>query len=142
MSELLLSAAWEKQDNEDIEIYTARVAIQHEAWWQLTRKRGQCYMVKFRDNDIRPMWEDDIDIEYIRKEIMSPSNMPLDCPLCQPYDHFNISINQYDNRRYLTKIVQPKYPEGFIDKEGVWAKCPCRKKGEDRKYLKFKGMMK
>jgi hypothetical protein len=37
----------------------------------------------------------------------------------------------------MVKVVNPKYPEGFIDQGGVWMKCPCILKGEDRKWLKF-----
>ena len=141
-NELLMSTEWEISPGESPEIFTTRVKVQKETWWQMTRNHGQCYMVKFGDDDIRPMWEDQINSGKLAEVIKSPTGMPLDCPLCQPYDHFDVTVNQYDIRRYLTKIVHPRYPEGFIDKEGTWVKCVCLKKGEDRKFLKFKGMRK
>lgn len=140
MSDLLTSIEWEQQPNETIEIYMARTETQKETWRLMVRHRGQCYMVKFGDNDIRPMWEDQIDTGKLAEIIKSPIGMPLDCPLCQPYDNFDNVANIYRNRRYMTKIINQRYPEGFVDREGVWIKCPCLKKGEDRKYLKFKAM--
>lgn len=138
--ELLTSTEWQLKPDESQEIFAARITIQKESWWQMTRNHGQCYMVKFGNDDIRPMWEYQINIGELAEIIKSPTGMPLDCPLCQPYDYFDCIINQYVQRRYLTKIINPRYPEGFIDKTGTWIKCPCLKKGEDRKFLKFKGM--
>jgi hypothetical protein len=135
--DILLSINWTQQSGEPDEVYTARMVAQKSALHDMILHKGNCYMVKFGEDDIRPMWENQIDSEVLRKQVPSPLTMPLDCPLCQPYDHFDITANNYDTRRYLTKIINPKYPEGFIDKGGVWTKCPCQIKGEARKYLKF-----
>lgn len=142
IEELAVSTAWLAKEGEDIDIYRTRIEMQRQTWRDAVRHKGQLYLIKFNDFDIRPMWEEQIDAEKLRGEVYSPLSMPLDCPLCQPYDHFDISINAYAERRYLTKIVNQRYPEGFIDKEGVWVKCACILKGEARKWLKFKNMTK
>jgi hypothetical protein len=137
MMELLTSTEWQRNENETEDIFTVRKATQLNTWQQMKRKRGNCYLVKFGNNDIRPMWEDQIDSKKLVEMVQSPTSIPLDCPLCQPYDYFDTTIGQYKYRRFMAKVVNPKYPEGFIDKEGVWMKCPCLKKGPERKNLKF-----
>ena len=140
MEELLLSKTWQQQDGELPEAYMVRTDLQFQTWRDMVRKHGHCYMVKFGDNDIRPMWEDQIDSEVLVREITPPTFVPFDCPLCQPYDNFDITVGRYIDRRYLTRVVHPKYPDGFIDKSGVLMKCPCLIKGDKRKWLKFKKM--
>jgi len=140
MDDLVLSISWQSKQNETSELFILRKELQFKTWYNTIKRRGNLYMMKFGEKDVRPMWEDQINISELVNLIKSPALVPFDCPLCQPYDYFDVQEGQYVQRRYLTKIVHPKYPEGFIDKEGVWAKCPCILKGEERKYLKFKGM--
>jgi len=140
MNELLISTTWETKENEPQEIYATRMEIQKQEFRDMRYRHGNCYMVKFADGDIRPMWEDQIDREKLRQSVYTPTGIPLDCPLCQPYDYWDSIASRFTERRYLTKIIHFRYPEGFIDKEGVWTKCPCLIKGEDRKRLKFLGM--
>ena len=137
---LTTSMEWAQREGETIELFTLRKELQFKIWHDITKKRGHLYMVKFGEGDIRPMWEDNINVTELVHSMKSPAIIPFDCPLCQPYDYFDIQIGQYIQRRYLTRIIYPKYPEGFIDKNGVWTKCCCILKGESRKYLKFKGM--
>ena len=137
---LTTSQEWQIQENETAEVFTLRKELQLKTWYEIVRKHGHLYMVKFGEDDIRPMWENKINVPELVKSIPSPALIPHDCPLCQPYDYFDIHTGQYVQRRHLTKIVHPKYPEGFIDRGGVWVKCVCILKGEDRKYLKFQGM--
>lgn len=139
---LITSQEWQQQENETIEVFILRKELQFKTWHDIIKKRGQLYMLKFGEDDIRPIWEEQIDVPVLVASMKSPALIPYDCPLCQPYDYFDIQAGQYVQRRYLAKIVHPKYPEGFIDKEGVWVKCVCFLKGEDRKYLKFKNMKK
>lgn len=138
MTDLLLSTEWQPKPDEPMDIFAARMETQKTYWRGMVRLHGNCYMIKFGDNDIRPMWEDQVDTEELAAKIKSPTGIPLECPLCQPYDQFDYTANQYVVRRYITKVINPRYPEGFIDKEGAWQKCVCLKKGEARKYLKFK----
>jgi hypothetical protein len=133
-----LSVNWKIKANESVEIFNLRIHIQTQEWQNTVRQHGNIYLIKFGENDIRVLQEDQIDIEELVKQIVQPIYVALDCPLCQPYDHFDVQTMQYVERRYLTKIVYPKYPEGFIDKEGVWCKCCCTLKGERRKWLKFR----
>lgn len=137
MNELLLSTTWQRRPEEKDEIFLARIEAQKMKWLDLLKNHGQCYMVKFGEGDIRPMWEDSIHRGKLRSQVPSPIGVPLDCPLCQPYDLFDPVLGKYDHRRYLTKVIYPRYPEGFIDKEGVWIKCPCLKKGDERRFSKF-----
>lgn len=141
MEDILLSISWQPIPGETQEIYTARLASQRQIFKDLVFRHGRCYMVKFGPEDIRPMWEDQINLEELRRQIKSPGNDELDCPLCQPYDHWDSTIGRYTEQRYLTRIIHYIYPEGFIDKTGVWTKCPCLITGEKRKKLKFKGMI-
>lgn len=140
MIEFLSSENWQRKKDETIEIYHARIESQKTTWHNMCKQHGNMYMVKFGEEDTRPMWEDQINVEELVSQLPSPSGRPLDCPLCQPYDTFNYELGKYLVRRFLTKIINPNYPEGFIDKEGVWIKCPCIIKPEKRKYLKFQGM--
>jgi len=126
------STDWLAKENEPPEIFVARLKLQLKEWSDTVRRHGNCYMVKFGAEDIRPMWEDQINIGELARAIEQPAFTVLDCPLCQPYDLSG-------ERNYLTRIIHPKYPEGFVDKTGVWIKCACLTKGESRKYLKFKG---
>jgi len=137
-----LSVNWQIKPNEDTEVFKLRIELQTQEWQRMVRQHGHLYMIRFGENDIRPTQEDQIDTAELVKLIVQPVFIALDCPLCQPYDHFDIHTSSYSDRRYLTKIVHPRYPEGFIDKDGVWTKCPCLIKGEDRKWLKFKGTRK
>ncbi len=134
--DLLLSKAWKPKPEESLEIFTSRVEIQKIQLRDYMRQHGKCYMVKFGLDDVRPMWEDQIDSKILIEQIKSPTGLPYDCPLCQPYDNFDI-VTRVAYRRYLTKIVHPSYLEGFIDSSGVWQKCACLLKGEERKWLKF-----
>lgn len=140
MNELLISTAWEAKENESQEIYTIRIEQQKQEFRNMRYRHGNCYMVKFNEGDIRPMWEDQMNLEKLRQEVYTPTGIPLDCPMCQPYDHWDPVTLRFTERRYLTKIIHFRYPEGFIDKEGVFTKCPCLIKGENRKRLKFLGM--
>ncbi len=131
--ELPVSAEWKRGVEESDILFLAREKQQRTMWKNLVHKYGQCYMIKFDDNDIRPMWEDQIDVKNLIEQIKQPTFSSLSCPLCQPYDMTN-------ERTYLTKIINPDYPEGFVDKAGVWKKCVCILKGEERRFLKFKRM--
>ena len=134
---MLLSTNWQQQIDEPTDVFSARIKVQNSSWQNNIQIHGNCYMIKFGECDIRPMFEDQIDVELLRQQVISPSSRSFDCPLCQPYDNFNYTTNQYEDRRHLTRIINPGYPSGFIDKEGVWCKCPCLLKGEKHKKLKF-----
>lgn len=136
ITELIISDSWKPKADEPLDVFAARVEAQRTQLRDYMRKHGKLYMVKFAEDDVRPMWEDQIDSNILRVQIPSPTGFPYECPLCQPYDGVDMVTKQPD-RRYMTKIVDPKYPEGFIDQGGVWCKCPCILKGEDRKWLKF-----
>ena len=140
IDDLSLSTSWELQENETPDVFVLRKELQFKTWYDMIKKHGQLYMVKFGIDDIRPIWEDHINISELVKLIKSPALVSFDCPLCQPYDNFDIQAGQYVQRRYLAKIIHPRYPEGFADREGVWRKCCCLLQGEDRKWLKFQGM--
>ncbi len=140
VDKLLYQEAWEQGKDEKIEDFGARKDLQREQLYQSERIHGHCYMIKFGDDDLRPIWESQLDMADLSRRILSPIGMPLDCPLCQPYDHWDKLQNRYTDRRFMTKIIDPKYPEGVVDRGGVWAKCPCLLKGDARKNLKFKGM--
>ena len=101
----------------------------------MKRSYGPCYMVKFGDDDIRPMWENQISISNLKQEIKPPWGEHYDCPLCQPYDDPELR-----ERRNMCKVVIPKYSGGAIDEEGVLMKCPCilDKRNRVKKELKFK----
>lgn len=138
MDELCYSETWKQGKEEDALTFNTRKVTQTKVLYDMRRKHGQCYLVKFGEEDIRPMWEDVIDINQLSKDILSPMGTVLDCPLCQPYDNWNTMEGHYDSRRYMCKIVNPKYPEGVIDRGGVWQKCACVCEPEKKKYLKFK----
>ena len=136
--DLICSELWERADKEDEKAFQLRILSQKKQFKAYMRQHGRCYLVKFEENDIRPIWEDQIDIVNLIKELHSPMGSSFDCPLCQPYDIWDNVVTQYTGKNYLTKIVNPKYEDGFIDKGGVWLKCPCLVKGEDRHNFKFK----
>ena len=99
----------------------------------MKRAHGHCYMIKFGEDDIRPMWEDQISIKQLRQEIKSPWGDQYDCPLCQPYDDPETKA-----RRNMCRIVIPKYVGGAIDEEGVLCKCPCILGAKKRQFMRLK----
>jgi len=138
---LLYRAAWDKPTaNENTNQFIMRLNVQMKQIHTTIRQHGLCYMIKFSDEDIRPMWEDQIDFKELYEKILSPIGVPLDCPLCQPYDYWDMQECHYTDRKYMTKIVYPRYPEGVIDRGGVWLKCPCTFKDIKLKKLKFHGI--
>lgn len=134
---MIVSTDWIQHKEEPIEVFSARISMQNKTWDTTIQTHGACYMVKFDKQDIRPMFENQIDVSILRQQILGPNGKTLDCPICQPYDPTNHITNHYIERQYLTKIINPQYSDGFIDKEGVWTKCPCLLKGEKQKRLKF-----
>ena len=136
--ENVLSTDWKQKEGEDGLQYDTRIKLLEQGFHEYKRKHGSCYMVKFGENDVRPMWEDQIDITKLAKEILSPVGMPLDCPVCQPYDIWDPILLKM-TRYYMCKVINPRFPEGFMDTGGVWRKCACILKGEHYKRLKFIG---
>lgn len=135
---LIYSKTWVPEKDEHPEAYQARRNRQLKQYGVLVRSRGQCYVVQFGDRDVRPMWENQISIVQLVKEVSHKFGVSYDCPLCQPYD----PNDEDTERRYITKIVHPHFPEGFIDKGGVWMKCACTSKGKKFEMLKFKNRRK
>ena len=43
------------------------------------------------------------------------------CPLCRE--------NKIESTQGMTKIIDPAFENGFLDKGGVWAYCPHRSRG-------------
>ena len=137
MVTLLFREIWLRRDEESKEDYANRQKLQRKQLIDLWRSRGQCYMIKFGEDDIRPMWESDISIIKLREEVRTPLGGKWDCPLCQPYDDYTGVAEIDKNRRYFTRIINPKYPEGTIDEGGVYSRCPCVIKQKYRNELKF-----
>ena len=136
-ADLLISSTWAQGPEENNKAYYIRTASQNNAFRQLQRTHGKCYMIKYDDGDTRPMWEDQINITKLKKEIKDPLGNEYDCPLCQPYDMWDSLFSKHLPRLYLTKIIIPRYSDGFIDVGGTWQKCHCLAKGEERRRLKF-----
>lgn len=138
MNELFERETWIAREGETALQFHKRKELQTQHLYKLRRARGSLYMVKFGEDpttgafDVRPMWEDNISIPMLRQEIKGPMGMAYDCPLCQPYDSDHLG------RRYMCRIADPRYEDGFIDSLGVWAKCPCLDQPKKRQYHKFK----
>ena len=135
--DIIYRAYWIKQEKEDEKTHYIRTLHQKKQLRDLVRKHGRCYLVKFGNGDIRPMWEDQINIAELIKELRSPSGMPFDCPLCQPYNIWDTLEGRYSEQKFMTKIISPKYRLGLADEDGVWIKCPCLVAGEGRRKQKF-----
>ena len=135
---ILYRQSWLITPNENIIQYISRLQLQTEQFGQLIRRRGMCYLLKFKVDDIRPIWECDISPDILRQQILTPRGTQWECPLCQPYDIWDHISSQLTNRRYMCKVVAPQYRTGCIDEDGVDMKCCCTHKGERRKRLKFK----
>lgn len=138
MNELFERETWQPREGEDALQFHKRKELQRQHVRRIFKSRGFLYMVKFGEDpttgafDVRPMWEDSISIPMLRQEIKGPMGMSYDCPLCQPYDNDGLS------RRFMCKIANPKYDDGFIDGLGVWTKCPCLDGPKQRQYHRFK----
>ena len=68
-------------DGEDQLNFSTRRQLAMHRFKDAVRKHGPLYMIRFGDNDIRPMHEDQIDISKLSQEILSPVGMPFDCIL-------------------------------------------------------------
>lgn len=135
--ELIYRKEWMPIENESHENFAKRTMAQIAEFHAEMRARGKCYMVKFSDDDIRPMWENKTSKSELHRTVSRPNEGAWDCPLCQPYDPWDTVGARIIERRYMTKVVMPWYPNGCADEEGVWMKCPCIKRGERRKSTKF-----
>lgn len=140
MNQLLFRKTWERKPDEDIEQFRNRTEEQKRNLYLLKKQRGPCFMVKFGDDDIRPMWADQIEMQKLMQEIRTPVGSPVQCPLCQPYDAWD-GFNRIDeNRRMFCKVVDPKYHNGCADEIGVYAKCVCLMSITKRGNIPFKGV--
>ena len=78
MEELLARKTWTRGDDEDIMKFTSREKLQKHNMHSLHKSRGQCYMIKFGIDDktgiddLRPMWENVINIKELQRELKSP----------------------------------------------------------------------
>lgn len=138
MNDLLLRKNWVIQESEDKAGFIARIKLQDKQYMDLKRARGRLFMVLFGDNDVRPMWEDQISMKALKQQIRTPFDTEWDCPLCQPHDSWGGLAEIDNNRKYFTKIVSPKYKDGCIDEEGVYTKCVCIMKPRLKSRLKIK----
>lgn len=138
MIELMERRSWTKVDGERPETYIQRIKLQTQHMVNFRLSRGSCYMIKFGEDDIRPMFEDQISISKLKQELRTPVNTHWDCPLCQPYDNWTGLADIENNRRFLCRIVSPKYEGGAIDEEGTYTKCVCILRAKYKKGLKFK----
>lgn len=130
--QLIYSRHWIQKEGEEFSAYIARCDLQQKQFDMLMKRKGFCFMIKFGIDDVRPMWECDIDITELMKIIILPK-VAIDCPLCQPYDD-----EVTKERTFMTRIIDPGYPNGFADTDGVLHKCVCIYKGRKREMLKFK----
>lgn len=135
---MISSIDWEVKEGETPEQTEIRTKLLEQRFYDNKRIHGNCFMIKFGEDDVRPMYEDQLDMRTITEQVKSPVGMPLDCVLCQPYDEWNFIENNYKDRRYLCKILSPRFLDGFADKGGVWMKCVCTLKGEHSRHLKIK----
>ena len=135
---LLHREQWLAHKDEEIQDYAKRLSIQTRQFLLSVKRRGYCYIVKFGEDDLRPMWEDNINIIILKKDVIKTGGGTYDCPLCQPYDPFGQLIDTELSRRFLCKIISPQYDDGCLDEGGVWAKCPCIDPPKRRNRHKFK----
>ena len=134
---LLSRETWKMGVDEDASVFSIRMATQKKELSDLIKKHGQCFMVKFGEDDIRPMWEDSINPNKLREEIRGPDGMFWDCPLCQPYDAwYPGSMNK--DRQYFCKIIKPGWYSGCLEEDGISAKCVCIAKDRKHKFKKEK----
>ena len=138
MNELLSRKMWIIRENESRADYVTRLNLQHRQLIEFKRAKGQCYMVLFGEDDARPMWENQISIKELKEQIRNPHGNRWDCPLCQPYDNWEGIAGIEQNRRYMTRIIYPRYNNGAIEEEGIYQKCPCILRPKQRTHLKFK----
>lgn len=140
VTQLILRKTWDRQPDEDGGAFHDRVREQKRNLYLLQKQRGPCFMIKFGEDDIRPMWADQIDMRVLINEIRTPVGTPIQCPLCQPYDAWGGMGNIDDNRRMFCKIINPKYRDGCADETGVSAKCVCLMPATKRNKIPFKGV--
>lgn len=138
MVDLLKKDSWLIGEEESKRDFVSRIKLQDRQFVETRRLHGHMYMLYYEDGDVRPMREDQISITELKAQIRTPLDTEYDCPLCQPYDRWEGLVEMDQNRRYLCKIVSPKYLHGSIEEVGIWKKCPCVTKPKNRKYLKFK----
>ena len=138
MEGLLYRRAWEKLEGETQENFIMRLNLQFQQLSDLRRVRGQCYMIYIGEGDVRPMWENEISTRLVKEESHTPIRTKWDCPLCQPYDNWEGLASIQQNRRYMTRVIDPKYNNGTIDEGSVLQKCPCVLNPKARTRLKFK----
>ena len=137
MNDLLLRKNWVTQKDEPKDTYIARIKLQDQQFIDLKRVYGRLFIVKFSDDDLRPLWESQINVNSLKNTTHTPINTEWECPLCQPYDNWTGFADMERNRRYLCKVVAPKYKTGCIDEEGTYSKCICILPPRLRKRLKI-----
>jgi hypothetical protein len=136
--DLLERVQWIRGEDEKAENFINRIRLQEQQFVNMKRSQGRCFMIKFGLDDIRPMWENQINIMDLKELIRTPLDTHWDCPLCQPYDAWTGLTDMDNNRRFLCRIVAPRYEGGCIDEEGTYSKCVCILKPKHRSRLKFK----
>lgn len=138
VNELLERKKWVSGDEESKVDFIARIKLQHQQFYDLKRAHGQLYVIKFGEDDSRPMWEDQISMAKLKAELRTPLGTEWDCPLCQPYDKWSGTADIESNRRFMCRIIAPDYVNGCIEDVGVLKKCSCILKPKYRRNLKLK----
>jgi len=128
---MINSYEWIQEPGEQGDAFIARNRLQLQQFSDMVNRRGLCYVVKLCDGSIRAMWEDEINISKLKEEVSVPFGAASSCPLCQPYD------SEGNRRMFMARIIDPRYPNGFIDTDGIATKCVCIYKGVKRERLKF-----
>lgn len=132
----------EEQDMKD-DLYFQRMEREKKEFWQLTKESGYAVLYysnwitdkkniySFRKPEYQILWSKEFTLDLLmelKREFESLNKFSIEkgCPLCFP------------DGGYIMRIINPNYPEGFLNFRGVATKCICLKympKEKDRKEI-------
>ncbi|MDI6788874.1 MAG: hypothetical protein QME51_10925 [Planctomycetota bacterium] len=131
MIELMQSKNWAQRPDESVLEYDKRITDQRREYWAVRHSYGRPILKAVPGGTVSIEYSKQIDMESVKQDQIDGGKTNNRgrwiCPYCSRTPEVFYGKYIFIRSTGWMKILDPDYPEGFIDKGGVFATCLCVK---------------